>query len=99
MSNRLLQARWPWFTAAALLALVYLATLVETGPADPRPVGSPPTSSGRRSASDLEAVLFILIDTLRADRCPIWGYLRETSLTIDWLMRAASVSRASSQSS
>ena len=30
-------------------------------------------------------VLFILIDTLRADRLSAWGYARETSPTIDWL--------------
>ena len=40
MSSRLLHARWPWFTAAALLGLVYLSTLVEIRPGDPRPRGS-----------------------------------------------------------
>ena len=57
MSTRLLQARWPWLVAAAVLALVYASTLVEFGRKDPRPLGSladieslgiyPPCSEGR----------------------------------------------------
>ena len=42
------------------------------------------TSSSSSDRKDLK-VLFILIDTLRADRLSAWGYPRETSPMIDWL--------------
>jgi arylsulfatase A-like enzyme len=84
MSTRLLQARWPWFAAAALLGLVYLATLVEVRPADPRPKGSLEDIERLSERKDLK-VLFVLIDTLRADRLSAWGYARNTSPMIDFL--------------
>ena len=67
MFERLLGARWPWFAAAALVVGVYLATLVEIRPADPRPPGSFDDIERLSERNDLN-VLFILIDTLRADR-------------------------------
>ena len=84
MFERLLGARWPWFAAAALVVGVYLATLVEIRPADPRPPGSFDDIERLSERNDLN-VLFILIDTLRADRLGAWGYERDTSPTIDWL--------------
>ncbi|HXK24837.1 MAG TPA: sulfatase [Myxococcota bacterium] len=84
MSNRLLRARWPWFAAAAVLGLVYLGTLVEFKPADPRPKGSIQDIERLSQRKDLK-VLFILVDMLRADRLSAWGYTRNTSPTIDWL--------------
>jgi hypothetical protein len=84
MPTQLLQKRWPWFTAAGVLALVYLATVVQVVPADPRPKGSLEDIEQLRSRKDLK-VLFILIDTLRADRLSAWGYPRETSPTLDHL--------------
>src|SRR5262249_21216583 len=84
MPTRLLRARWPWLAAAAVPPLARRATLVEIGPADPRPVGSLADIEHLSERKDLK-VLFILIDTLRADRLSAWGYSRNTSPTIDWL--------------
>jgi glucan phosphoethanolaminetransferase (alkaline phosphatase superfamily) len=79
-----MKARWPWFGAAALLVVVYLATLLEIRPADPRPLGSLDDIERLSERDDLN-VLFIVIDTLRADHLGAWGYERDTSPTIDWL--------------
>src|SRR5262245_15023634 len=84
MFENLRNARWPWFTAAALLVVGYLATLVEIRPGDPRPLGSLDDIERLSQRDDLN-VLFILIDTLRADRLGAWGYERDTSPTIDRL--------------
>jgi arylsulfatase A-like enzyme len=84
VSASLAKARWPWFGAAVLLLAVYLATLVEVRSADPRWVGSLEDIERLGERADLN-VLFILIDTLRADRLGAWGYERDTSPTIDWL--------------
>ena len=69
MSARtLLQRPWPWLAAAALVVAVYLASLaVRVQGGDPRPPGAPTTSRSSRERKDLN-VLFVLIDTLRADR-------------------------------
>ena len=84
MLERLLRARWAWFTAAALVVVAYVATLVEIRPGDPRPPGSLDDIERLSERKDVN-VLFILIDTLRADRLGAWGYERDTSPTIDWL--------------
>ena len=84
MLRRLLGLRWPWFTAAAALVAAYLVTSIELRPADPRPVGTLAEIEELAERDDLN-VLFILIDTLRADRLGAWGYERDTSPMIDWL--------------
>ena len=84
MPTRLLDKRWPWFAGAALLGLLYLATLVEVGLVDPRPVGTAEDIERLAEREDLK-VLYILIDTLRADRLSAYGYPRETSPTLDWV--------------
>jgi len=67
-----------------VLGLIYLATLVEIRPTNPRPLGSLDDIERLSGRKDLK-VLFILIDTLRADRLGAWGYSRNTSPTIDSL--------------
>jgi arylsulfatase A-like enzyme len=84
MLRRILRARWPWFVLAALIVGAYLSTLVEITPGDPRPVGSAEDIAALSERDDLK-VLFILIDTLRADRLGSYGYARDTSPTIDYL--------------
>jgi arylsulfatase A-like enzyme len=72
-------------TAAALVALAYLASLmirVEGG--DPRPVGDATDIAKLSERKDLNLV-FVLIDTLRADRLGSYGYVRATSPTLDQL--------------
>jgi arylsulfatase A-like enzyme len=86
MADRLWHRRWPWFALAALAIAVYLATLVEIriGDADRRPVGSVEDIERLSERADLN-VLFVLVDTLRADRLSSYGYARPTSPTLDLL--------------
>ena len=53
---------------------------------DARPLGTPADLEQLRERSDLN-LLFVLIDTLRADRLSSYGYARETSPAIDELAR------------
>jgi len=81
----ILQKRWPWLTAAALVILVYLASLsIRIGGGDPRPEGTAEDIARLAEREDVN-VLFILIDTLRADRLGSYGYERDTSPALDLL--------------
>ena len=85
MAEKLLQKRWPWVTAAVLVVSVYLASQairIEGG--DPRPAGDAAEIEKLAQRPDLN-VLFILVDTLRADRLGAYGYERPTSATLDLL--------------
>jgi len=85
-----LEQRWPWVVAAAAIVLAYLSTFVEIGPPgdwDRRPLGSAEEIARLRARDDLN-VLFVLIDTLRADRLGSYGYERDTSPTLDRLARS-----------
>jgi arylsulfatase A-like enzyme len=88
MSKPLLDRRWPWLAGAALLiaGMIGLLSLVVDvqfgGVADTRPVGGAEDIERLAERSDLNLV-FILIDTLRADRLGSYGYERDTSPTID----------------
>lgn len=87
MRRPLLEQRWPWLAAAGAIVLVYLSTFVEIRPPrdwDRRGVGSADDILRLRDRDDLN-VLFILIDTLRADRLGSYGYERDTSPTLDRL--------------
>jgi arylsulfatase A-like enzyme len=87
VSTPLLQRRWPWLVAAALILLVFLSTFVEIrlpGPRDPRPAGTADDIEALAKRSDVN-VVFVLIDMLRADRLSSWGYARKTSPTLDEL--------------
>jgi arylsulfatase A-like enzyme len=101
VAKRILQQRWPWLAAAAIVALVYLASFVElrAGDADTRPVGSAEDITALSDRSDLN-LLFVLIDTLRAHRLGSYGYRRDTSPTLDLLAsRGVRFARQLSQSS
>ena len=99
MPLSVLAKRWPWLTAAALVLLAALASLVTIRGGDPRPTGSAEDIAGLADRNGLN-VLFILIDTLRADRLGSYGYERETSPTLDLLAsRGVRFGRQLSQSS
>lgn len=85
-SGHLLRKRWPWIAAALLLLGLYGATLVDLriGRLDSRPLGSVEDIETLSERTDLN-VLFILIDTLRANHLGAWGYERETSPILDHL--------------
>jgi arylsulfatase A-like enzyme len=84
----LLAKRWPWLLAAGVLIAVVLATLrVHTpGDWDTRPLGTVQDIAKLRERSDLN-VLFLVIDTLRAERLGAYGYGRDTSPNLDRLAR------------
>src|SRR5215475_3580190 len=86
----LLEQRWPWIVAAGAIVLAFLSTFVEIrlpGHWDRRPRGSAEDLLRLRDRHDLN-VLFILVDTLRADRLGSYGYERDTSPTLDALARS-----------
>lgn len=75
---------WPWL-AAIVLAGLFIASMVEVrSDGDPRPAGNADDIAALAERDDLN-LLFILIDTLRADRLGSWGYERDTSPTLDRL--------------
>jgi arylsulfatase A-like enzyme len=80
---RLLASRW--FLPIALLGMlaVYLVTQLEVR-VDPRPLGTRADIAKLAARNDLN-LLFVLIDTLRADRLGAYGYERPTSPGIDYL--------------
>ena len=88
MSKKLLDRRWPWLTAAGAILVAYLlSTFVEIrlpGEWDHRPRGSAEDIARLRERGDLN-VLFILVDTLRAERLGSYGYARDTSPVLDRL--------------
>jgi len=83
MLRRLLDSPWPYFTAAGILLLVAIATQFEVR-FPSRPEGSVEDIEGLRDRGDL-SVLFILVDTLRADRLGTYGYARPTTPNLDAL--------------
>lgn len=60
----------------------FVASLVRFPDRDPRPVGSGADIEGLAEREDVN-VLFILVDTLRADRMSAYGYERQTSPALD----------------
>ena len=87
MSDKLLDQRWPWLLAAAVIVGAYLFSTTMNlddgnSGADPRPVGGIEDIARLRDRDDLN-VLFILIDTLRADRLGSCGHSRDTSPFLD----------------
>jgi arylsulfatase A-like enzyme len=84
MTNTLLQKNWPWLLAAGLIVLWLLSTTVHYDPpiGDPRPVGGEAEILQLAEREDLN-VLFVLIDTLRADHLGSYGYERDTSPAMD----------------
>ncbi len=87
MQKQLLVQRWPWLVAAGVLGVAFLSTFVEIrlpGDWDRRPRGSSADIARLRERDDLN-VLFILVDTLRAERLGSYGYERDTSPVLDHL--------------
>ncbi len=85
MLRKLLNSPWPYFVGAGLLLVLAVATQFHiAGPA--RPAGSAAEIAKLRERKDLN-VVFLLVDTLRADRIGAYGYGRPTSPEIDSLAR------------
>jgi len=85
--KQLLAQRWPWLVAAGILAAALLSTFVEIrlpGDWDRRPRGAIEDIARLRDRGDLN-VLFIVIDTLRAERLGSYGYELDTSPVLDRL--------------
>jgi arylsulfatase A-like enzyme len=82
----ILSMRWPWVSAAVIAVVVYLSVMIEVEvvPTDDRPIGTADDIAALQERDDVN-VLFILIDTLRADRLGAWGYDRDTSPALDRL--------------
>ena len=84
MIKDLSRQRWPYLIAALLFVGLWAGSLVEFR-TDSRPLGTIEEDlESLESRHDLN-VLFILIDTLRADRLGSYGYTRDTSPHIDGL--------------
>ncbi len=76
--------RWLVYAAlAALLIAGFFLTQFRIRP-DQRPIGKPEDILALAQRDDLN-VIFVLVDTLRADRLGSYGYERATSPTIDLL--------------
>jgi arylsulfatase A-like enzyme len=84
MFRDLLGKRWPRYLLAFLLVGGYLLSLVEERPIDSRPIGTIEDIERLSERDDLN-IMFVLIDTLRAERLGAWGYERDTSPTLDWI--------------
>ncbi len=87
VTGRLLDQRWPWLVAAGAILVVFLLTFVEfhlPGDWDPRPRGSADDIARLRERSDLN-VLFVLVDTLRADRLGSYDSPHDSSPYLDRL--------------
>ncbi len=85
--TKLIDMRWPWLVAAALLLLVFVSTFFEVrfpGDWDTRPVGTVEDITALAERGDLN-VLMLTIDTLRAERLGVYGYERDTSPHLDSL--------------
>jgi arylsulfatase A-like enzyme len=72
------------FHALLAISMVIAFLMWHAEPSDPRPVGSLDDLARLKDRDDIN-VLFILIDTLRADRLGSYGYERDTSPTLDRL--------------
>ncbi len=101
MANTLLQKNWPWLVAGGLILLWLLSTSVQYEPAigDPRPIGHKQDILDLAEREDLN-VMFLLVDTLRADRLGMYGYHRDTSpITDGWASTGVRFDRHLAQSS
>lgn len=88
VAKKLLDQRWPWLAAAAVIVVTYLvSTFVDIrfpGDWDRRPQGSVEDITRLKERGDLN-VLFIVVDTLRAGHLGSYGYERDTSPVLDQL--------------
>ena len=87
MKKKLIDQRWPWGVAAGVLLLGFFSTMVEIRPPagwEARENGSVEDILSLRDRDDLN-VLFLVVDTLRAERLGSYGYDRATSPQLDRL--------------
>ena len=77
MLRRLLDSPVTYFVSAALLVLVAIATQLDVR-VPPLPEGTP-QDIDELSKRDGMNVVFVVVDTLRADHLDSYGYARETS--------------------
>jgi arylsulfatase A-like enzyme len=85
MWRRIIDSAWTYFIGAGLLLAIAIASQFELK-IPSRPKGTVEDLAALAEREDLN-VLFIVIDTLRADRLGIYGYERNTSPVIDDLAR------------
>jgi arylsulfatase A-like enzyme len=83
MPRNIFAGRWFYIVAAVVLILGAVALQLDVR-TNPRPLGGPAEIASLAARDDLN-ILFVLIDTLRADRLSAYGYQRETSPNIDAL--------------
>jgi arylsulfatase A-like enzyme len=83
--RRLLDSPWLYFGLAAVLAIAAIASQFRLGP-PPKPTGTAEDIPELAERGDLN-VVFVLIDTLRADHLGAYGYERPTSPNMDRLAR------------
>ena len=91
MLRRWLDSPWPYFIGAAILLVFAIASQFEVR-LPPRSKESIDSIATLKERDDVN-VVFILIDTLRADRLGLYGYERPTSPNIDLLGRTGIVFR------
>ena len=83
MARRLLDSPWPYFAAAGMLLIVAIASQFELQ-IPSRSKGTVDDIVALRERDDLN-VIFMVVDTLRADRLGMYGYERDTSPVLDSL--------------
>ena len=79
--------RTSWLVVAVVIAIVFLSTIVEIRLPigwDGRPNGSIEDVASLKDRDDLN-ILFVVVDTLRAERLGSYGYSRATSPQLDRL--------------
>jgi len=81
--RRIYDSPWTWFALSAALLLAAASTLVDLR-LEQRPTEGAGEIAALPARDDL-SVLFVLVDTLRADRLGAYGYARPTSPTLDRL--------------
>jgi arylsulfatase A-like enzyme len=82
MWKRLFASRAFYLVLLALMVGAFLATQVRIEETDPRPMGTPADIARLAERDDLN-IVFVLIDTLRADRLGAYAYERDTSPVLD----------------
>jgi arylsulfatase A-like enzyme len=83
MWRSLVASRWFYVVAAVAMIGAAVASQLQIR-RDARPLGTPEEIATLRERDDLN-LLFVLVDTLRADRLSSYGYERPTSPAIDGL--------------
>ena len=81
MLRRILGSPWLYYGAAGLLAVAAVLSQFRVS-FPPRPVGTVADIRSLRDRSDLN-LIFVMIDTLRADHMGSYGYERDTSPLMD----------------